>query len=337
MNLNSSARPVLIATLLAGVTIGVVFATAWSVFADGDPTTDTVPRMIPYQGQLELNGEPVHAQGDDAIWIEFALYDGPGADTPVYAQRMPVEVYSGRFTTTIGPTGEQGEAISDVIQAADDLHLGLTILNDPEDDGDDVTMTNRQRIMATPYAMWTTSATNLTVASALTVGGAAEFQGEVTAARDVRVGASGRLRLQNTADASNSDDGALVIGDAARNITLDNNELIARANGAASDFFINSPTTVSSDLTVSGNLYTRPTLRRPSHTFTTSGTNSINCNANEVPISCGTEKTNNGAGDEDSLGCFVDLANNRCRVWLDVASEQDGDQRGYCVCLRVQP
>ena len=50
--------------LITGLLAGLVTATTVTVFADGDPTTDTVPRAIPYQGVLELNGHPVHAPGD---------------------------------------------------------------------------------------------------------------------------------------------------------------------------------------------------------------------------------------------------------------------------------
>lgn len=143
--------------------------------ADGDPATDSVPRMLPYQGQLEVDGRPLNATGAQALHIEFALYDGAEAEAPRYRQTQIVEVYAGRFTTTIGPVGldaEGGEIpITRLISAADDLYLGMTLLGDPEDPADDIALSNRQRIMATPYAMWTTSATNLSVASDLIVGG----------------------------------------------------------------------------------------------------------------------------------------------------------------------
>ena len=152
-----------------------------AAYADGDPTTDAVPRLLPYQGMLELDGRPVHATGDAALHLLFALYAAPDADQPVYQQPITVEVYSGRFIANIGPTGQGpdgGErAIVDVIAAADDLSLGITLLGDPADPTDDIPLQNRQRIHATPYAMWSTTATNLSVAARLDVAGDAQIGG----------------------------------------------------------------------------------------------------------------------------------------------------------------
>ncbi|MCB9541068.1 MAG: hypothetical protein R3F65_01850 [bacterium] len=167
-----------LAALLAALT---VFTVAPAARADGDPRTDAVPRMLPYQGLLELDGRPVHATGDDALHLLFALYAAPDMEQPVYQQPIVVEVYSGRFTATIGPIGQGPDgterAIADVIAAADDLSLGITLLGDPDDPADDIALGNRQRIHATPYAMWSTTATNLGVAGRLDVGGDARIAG----------------------------------------------------------------------------------------------------------------------------------------------------------------
>ena len=323
--------------LAAGVLLGLITALTVTAMADGDPTTDTVPRVLPYQGTLEFNGQPVHALGEDAIPMRFSLFDGPSSDTAIYNQELSIEVYAGRFTASIGPLGTNADGeevtITEVIQAADDLYLGMTLLGDGENP--DVALSNRQRIHASPYALWTTSATNLNVAANLSVRGDALFGGGVT------VGEQGHLRLLNNDGASLNSDGALVVG-GTRNITIDNSALIARDGASPAVLTVGSPTDVEGDLNVNGDLRVhngtlrgRLELRQAIHTFTTSTTESITCDANEVPISCGVEKVDLTAGDEDSMGCFVDLERNRCRVWLDVASTQDGDQRGYCMCLRV--
>lgn len=155
----------------------LIGALANHAHADGDPATDAVPRMIPYQGILEIDGMPVDATGADAIPIRFALYDRPDGNEPVYAQRIDVEVYRGRFTATIGPTDDTGRPIERVVRAADGLTLGMTLLGDPDDPNDDIEMANRQRLMATPYALWTTSAANFTVAADLTVDGDLRMSG----------------------------------------------------------------------------------------------------------------------------------------------------------------
>lgn len=164
--------------ITVGCVIGALATTTFAVFADGDPTTDSVPRAMPYQGILEFNGQPVNAFGADAIWIEFALYDGEDSQDPVYTQRMPVDVYSGRFTTAIGPVGDDGTPIEQIVQNADELMLGMTLLGeDPDDESDHTPLNNRQRLLASPYALWSTSAANFTVASNLTVGGNVQVNG----------------------------------------------------------------------------------------------------------------------------------------------------------------
>ncbi len=159
--------------------------------ADGDPTTDDVPRMLPYQGRLEVDGAPVDAVGDAALHLLFALYDGPDAEQPVYSQPLVVEVYAGRFTATIGPegVGPDGEVVpvDAIIAAADDLHLGMTLLGDPNDPEDDIPLANRQRIYATPYAMWSTTATDLAVAGQARVGGDVSVGGGVQVDGGLRI------------------------------------------------------------------------------------------------------------------------------------------------------
>ena len=155
--------------------IALVTLHAAAARADGDATTDTVPRLIPYQGILQLDGRPFDATGEDALHLMFALYDGPDADAPLYRQPITVEVHGGRFTAAIGPTGLGADdapiAIEAVIRFADALHLGITMLGDPDDPADDIELARRQPIYATAYALWTTSATNLDVAGGAEIGG----------------------------------------------------------------------------------------------------------------------------------------------------------------------
>ncbi len=179
-------------------TLLLALCAAGLAHADGDPSTDDVPRLLPYQGVLELDGAPVEAAGDAALHLLFSLYDGPAAEQPVYSQRLRVEVFTGRFTATIGPTGEGPDGaevpLDTVIMAADDLHLGMTLLGDPDDPADDVALNNRQRIYATPYAMWTTGATDLAVADRLHVGGEARVEGRMVVDGQARLNGGARIR-----------------------------------------------------------------------------------------------------------------------------------------------
>lgn len=171
--------------------------------ADGNPATDGVPRLLPYQGLLELDGRPVNAVGDNALHIGFLLFRGADAEAHVYRQDLRIQVYSGRFTATIGPTGTDPTGaevpIERIITNADDLYLGMILLGDPADPDDDIVLSNRQRIHASPYAMWTTAATDLSVARNLVVGGNAVVDGDLTVRGAVNLPA-GVINTANLAD-----------------------------------------------------------------------------------------------------------------------------------------
>lgn len=177
--------------------------TAGAASADGDPRTDGVPRLLPYQGQLELDGRPVNATGESALHIGFLLFDGADAEAHAYRQDLQIEVYGGRFTATIGPVGTDAAGtevpIERIIANADDLYLGMILLGDPADPEDDIGLANRQRIHASPYAMWTTTATDLTVARDAVVGRNLAVTGDLTVQGAVNLSA-GAIDTAEVAD-----------------------------------------------------------------------------------------------------------------------------------------
>ena len=260
------------ALLLTGLTLGVIVTLAWDVFADGDPTTDNVPRTLPYQGTLELNGEPVEATGDNALHILFELYDGQAAEAPAYQQPLIVEVYAGRFTATIGPLGLNANGdeviISDIIANADDLYLGMTLLGDPEDPADDVALSNRQRIHASPYAMWSTTATNFTVANTLGVGGSVNVGGDVVADGDVDADGDVRAGGALSGGSLNLSGGMNVSGGATLGGNLSANNLnvnsISSSGSISGNFQLNTsgPTYTGRDSTGESRLNLGSTSRR---------------------------------------------------------------------------
>ena len=208
----NTEQPRRVSSALGWLVLGVVMALGFTALADGDPTTDTVPRVLPYQGTLEQNGQPIHAVGDNALAMRFSLYDGLEGEEAVYIQDLSVEVFAGRFTANIGPLGTNANgdttSIIEVIQAADDLHLGMTLLGDVDDPEDDIALSNRQRIHASPYSMWTTSATSLDVAVDLEVGNNIVVGNDANVVNDLDVGNS--LSVGN---AINLPDGAIEVAD----------------------------------------------------------------------------------------------------------------------------
>jgi hypothetical protein len=161
---------------------GAVFS-ALGVMANLNPSVQGIPQVIPYQGVLELNGTPLNR----TLTIEFQLYDTINQENEQFRYKQEItniEVYQGRFTALIGPQGEdsQGNTIylTDVIASTSQLYLGMTLV-DP-DTNERISMSNRQRLMSTPYAMWASGASRFTVQQNLNVGG------EVAVAGNVRVG-----------------------------------------------------------------------------------------------------------------------------------------------------
>ncbi len=217
---DGSLRPVVVAVGFGALLVALMALTA-PARADGDPRTDDVPRIMPYEGRLELDGRPLDAHGDDALHLEFALYDGVDAVEPVYTQSLRVEVYDGDFTSTIGPVGigpdGQARGIADVISAADELYLGMTLLGDPDDPSDDIPLSRRQPLRATPYALWTTAATDIAVADEVQVGGDVAVGGALVAtglqvAGDVRLPADAidsRVIADGSLDATHMGDAML--------------------------------------------------------------------------------------------------------------------------------
>jgi len=159
--------------------------------ADGDPATNDVLQVVPYQGRLEKDGQPVSGE----VKMYFRLYDGAG-DTEVWHEAQLAQVFAGRFVVLLGicydyqpgdlrcPDGAGGpDPISTVIGNADDLQLAI----DLEVGGASVTMMHRKRFLPVPYAMLSTNHPVMVVDQDLTVGGDATVTGAISAGGDLSV------------------------------------------------------------------------------------------------------------------------------------------------------
>ena len=139
-----------------GATVATLLVTSAIAVADGQLWTDTVPRHIQYAGTLERDGASVNGP----VEMSFAIYDGAGAEEAAWSETQTVQVFRGRFQVLLGASsGDSVAALAEVVGGADDLYLGIALHTD---DGD-VELTSRQRFLPVPYALWTTSATNLVV------------------------------------------------------------------------------------------------------------------------------------------------------------------------------
>lgn len=163
-----------IRTLVAAFTGGLVvlaLGTAASALAETTVPVDAVPRQIPYSGTIEKDGVGL----SDDVTLRFSLYDAPDAAANLlWTQDLKVPVYAGHFTAVLGSLDDaKAAALTTTVTSAKELYLGIDIVLDKEKDTL-VKLSNRQRFLPAPYALWTTAATNFTVASGLTVGGPAE-------------------------------------------------------------------------------------------------------------------------------------------------------------------
>ena len=72
--------------------------------ADGDPSTENVPRVIPYDGSIDFDGTAYTG----ALDLRFTLYDD--SDTVLWTETYaasgdsgaPVQVYGGVFSVLLG-------------------------------------------------------------------------------------------------------------------------------------------------------------------------------------------------------------------------------------------
>ncbi len=153
--------------------IGAGFMVTYQAWAnnDGNFATDSVPRVIPYQGVLEFNGVPYHGNMD----IRFALFDdavaGSAGTTDAQCQAdanclwseefsgdNAQQVFQGRFSSILGQTNP----VTDTIYDAGTLFLGLQVRG--PGDATWIALDNRQVITPVPFALWSTQSSNLNVA-----------------------------------------------------------------------------------------------------------------------------------------------------------------------------
>ena len=155
----------LLYSALGGLVTGLVILSAVAI-ADQDPSTDGVPRLIPYRGTLEQDGQPY----DGGISMIFRIHDE--TDTLVFEELQQVQVFQGRFSVLLGSTGEEAVlALSRAVADADSLFLSIALR---QGDAAETLLANRQRFLPVPYAFWTTASTDFHVGNSLSVAGHAE-------------------------------------------------------------------------------------------------------------------------------------------------------------------
>ena len=149
---------------------------AYAGAPDNNAATESVPRALPYEGHLAVDGVPLNGNVD----VEFSLY-GQSApfdgEQTLFQETLPVQFVNGSFSVLLGALQVRMES---AILDADDLYLGVSINR--------TTLSGRQRIVPVPRALWSARAANFEVKGDLTVAGLATV-GDLTVAGLATVGA----------------------------------------------------------------------------------------------------------------------------------------------------
>ncbi|MEO1268798.1 MAG: hypothetical protein AAFX99_11915 [Myxococcota bacterium] len=159
--------------IITGLLLGAVGLL--QVSADERPPPATV---IPYQGYLEHDGQPINAQGEEALSLLFAIYSDPlcdGVDEQlVYSETQSVELFAGQFSVILGQHDSEGyltTAVNDSVS----LCIGITVLGDTAEET--IELSGRQRLVPAPVSTWAIRSKRLTVETDLNVGGVVDTGG----------------------------------------------------------------------------------------------------------------------------------------------------------------
>ena len=132
---------------------------------DDNPATDTLPRGLPYEGHLAIDGVPLNRP----TAVRFALWSLPVGGVLLFDESQDVVFVNGRFSVLLGV----GDArIPPIVFDAADVYLGVTVNN--------TQLSGRQRIVPVPHALWAARAADFIVADTLDVGGASNLGGATT-------------------------------------------------------------------------------------------------------------------------------------------------------------
>lgn len=184
--------------LLARALAGVVALAAISAGAptparaDGDATTESVPRVIPYHGYLERHGAALSG----TVALRFTVYDSDGAAawseersdgadrSCAAADACLVNVTDGAFTVWLG----EHAAIEDDLLAGVALTLEVSVR---DDDGTWLPLGGRQTLQPVAYALWSAGSDGVAVDADVAIDGETTVDGTLEAVTGIAVRQSG--------------------------------------------------------------------------------------------------------------------------------------------------
>lgn len=284
--------------VIGGLGGWVAMSVATELRADSDAY------YIPYQGQLDLGGQPV----DGPTQFVFSLYDSPDAEAPIWvSDTRQVQVSSGYFAVVLGDETDT-TSIDASIMGRDALYVGMSI--------DGVALEGRQRLLGVPFAQHSAQGKIFVVDNQIRGLNGAKIDGHTEVQT---LSASGAVTTQSTLNAAGKitgDGGADISGTSAL-----------------------STVTVSNKLTVAGNDLNSKLVRFDQYSLDTS--NSIDTGISTSTWTCAVGSTDFGHGDiqEADSGWLADsyTFKNSGTWWVRVAfrTHNSHDRRkAGVVCFR---
>lgn len=149
----------------------------------------SVPELVAYRGYVERGGVPYAGTVD----LRFSIFGGPTGGNPYWqGLYQSVQVAGGRFSVQLGSGSypftlliNGGTPDGRPLFQQDALYLGVET-KFPGEAGF-TTLSNRQRLLAAPYAMTARQAERLNTTDNVSVGGALGVTGDVTASSNLSV------------------------------------------------------------------------------------------------------------------------------------------------------
>jgi hypothetical protein len=260
--MRSKKRDLWLVLTSSGCTAVIVVALTFGVRAlaalDSNEGTESLPRVVPYEGVLDVDGAPYTGFLD----FKFTLYDAPTGGNAVWteewtqSQNRAIQVFGGRFAAALGSYDDGGlRALADVIADADPIYLGVQVKHTAEGDDGWVALNGRQRLNPVPYALWSTKSTDLEVGHDLdvsrntTVGGTLDVTGNTTLGGTL--GVAGATTIHNNATVTGT---ATVVGAATfnNNVGISGSETVTGGATISSGAVVNGGLTVNNGTTING-------------------------------------------------------------------------------------
>ncbi|MFN3200496.1 MAG: hypothetical protein ACE366_19005 [Bradymonadia bacterium] len=307
----AAAGLALASALLAPALSGTAFADN-----DGDTSTESITRVVPYDGYLNFDGVVFNGTVD----VIFTLYDSASGGDDVWseewstAEGRPVTVTAGRFNVALGSFDD----IEPIIADAGTVYLGMEVKL-PEGNNY-VALGGRQRLNPVPYAMWTAQASDFAVGGNLNVSDNLDVGGNLAVGQALSTVSSAMIGTSLTVGSNATFGGALFVnGDIeADDMVVDS--VYTRSLVSDGDTVITGPITATSGAEISGDIIQDGDIESTGLIYAES---SINSNRGFSTSGYGIFQGNVAVDGSLTVGGNVNLSD--CRICLNTGRDLDDD------------